>query len=152
MNGTLGRPWAFTIVRAVLAVFTLIYLPFVVRSVGYPDWGAPWQPRAGGDRPLVFTLVAVLAIWMDAWVVLPSLARRKAKAIAALDPAARERATWARFLVRATLLYSGAPAGAGLAFVTRDARYAVILAAASAVMVLLLPRPKLSTASPSGAA
>jgi hypothetical protein len=145
----LGRPWTFTIVRILLTTFTLIYLPLVVRSVGYPDWGAPWRPRAGGDGPLAFTIVGVLAIWADAWIVLPWLARRKAQAIAALDPVARERSAWARFLVRASLLYSGAPAGAGLAFATRDARYAVVLAAASAVMVLLLPRPKLVATSPS---
>jgi hypothetical protein len=39
-------------------------------------------------------------------------------------------------------LYSGAPAGAGLSFATHDSRYAIIFAALSALMILLLPRPK----------
>jgi hypothetical protein len=140
--GRLGSRRSFMVVRIVFAALSLIYLPLVLRSTGWTPWGAPWQPRAGGDGTLLFTIVVMLGMWADAWIVLPWLARRKAKLAAATDVATRERSARGTFFVRACLLYSGAPGGAGLSFATHDARYAVLFAAAAIVMVVLLPSPQ----------
>jgi hypothetical protein len=138
----MDKPWKFTAVRAAMAAATLLYLPFVMPVAGPPRWSAPWWPGAGGQGSLAFTMIVTLALWAYGWFLLPWLSRRKLRSSAATAANKFENAALGSFLVRGVLLYSGAPAGAGLSFEKHDSRYAIIFAAASALLILLLPKPK----------
>jgi hypothetical protein len=138
----MDKAWKYTAVRAVLAAATFIYLPFVLPAAGVPQWNAPWCPTADGQDSLVFTVIVTLALWADAWLLLPWLARRKLRSSRAGIPNRSKNGALGTFLVRATLLYGGAPAGAGLSFRTHDSRYAIIFAMVSAFLIFLLPRAK----------
>src|SRR5450631_3005069 len=138
----IDKPWKFKAVRAVMAAATLIYLPFVLPDTGLPRWSGPWWPRSSGQGALAFTMVVTLALWAYGWFFLPWLSRRKLRSSRAKAANKFQNAALGAFLVRAVLLYSGAPAGAGLSFERHDSRYAIIFAAASALLILLLPKPK----------
>jgi hypothetical protein len=138
----MDKPWKYTAVRVAMAAATFAYLPFVLPVAGAPPWSAPWWPSTDGQAAMVFTTIATLALWADGWFLLPWLSRRRQRS-SRIDTASRfKNAALGSFLARAALLYSGAPAGAGLSFMTRDSRYAIVFAAASALLILLLPKPK----------
>jgi hypothetical protein len=138
----MDKPWKYTVVRACLAAATFTYLPFVLPAAGMPRWDATWWPSTGGQDAMVFTIIVTLALWADAWLLLPWLARRKLRSSRRGTTNRSKNAALGTFLVRAALLYSGAPAGAGLSFRTHDSRYAIIFATASALLILLLPKAK----------
>ena len=143
----MDKPWKFTTVRAVMAAATFVYLPFVLPVAGFPRWSAPWWPSTEGQGAWVFTMIVTLALWADGWFLLPWLSRRKLRSSTIGTANRFENAALGSFLVRAVLLYSGAPAGAGLSFKTHDSRYAIIFATASAFLILLLPKPRLRDAT-----
>ena len=138
----MDKPWKFTAVRAVMVAASFIYLPFVLAAAGLPRWRAPWWPSAEGQDAMAFTMIVTLALWTDGWFLLPWLSRRRLRSSTVGTGDRLENAAWVSFLVRTVLLYSGAPAGAGLSFKTHDSRYAIIFATASALLILLLPNPK----------
>jgi hypothetical protein len=138
----MDKPWKFTAVRAVMAAATLLYLPLVMPVAGPPRWRAPWWPSAGRQGSFAFTMTVTLALWAYGWFLLPWLSRRKLRSSAAAAANKFENAAFVSFFVRAALLYSGSPAGAGLSFESHDSRYAIIFAAVSALLILLLPKPK----------
>jgi protein-S-isoprenylcysteine O-methyltransferase Ste14 len=109
----MDKPWKFTAVRVGMAALTLIYLPFVLSDAGAPEWSAPWRPSAGGAGVLAFTIVVTLALWADGWLLQAWLSRRKSRSARAATAHKFESSAFGWFLVRSSLLYSGAPAGAG---------------------------------------
>jgi hypothetical protein len=138
----MNKPWKYMAVRAVLAAATFTYLPFVLPVAGAPHWSAPWWPTTDGQDAMAFAIIATLALWADAWFLLPWLSRRKSRSSRIGNTNRFKNAALGSFLTRAALLYGGAPAGAGLSFKIRDSRYAIIFATASALLILLLPKPK----------
>jgi len=139
----MDKPWKFTAVRAVMALATFMYLPFVLPVAGLPRWSAPWWPSTEGQGVMVLTLIVTFALWADGCFLLPRRSRRKLQSSKFGTGNRFENVALGLFLVRSFLLYSGAPASAGLSLKTHDSRFAIIFATASALLILLLPRPKL---------
>jgi hypothetical protein len=130
------------LVRIVFVLLSFIYIPLVPNAGGAFGVGATMQPTGGRIEVFAWIFVFLLAIWLDAWLLLPWLFRRRLRAKKLGSGDRLEKALFVHFYVRACLLSGGAVLGAALSFETSDPRYAYIFAAVSALMILLLPKPK----------
>jgi hypothetical protein len=140
----MDKPWKYNVVRGVCLTLTALYLPLVISDAGEPNWTAPWIPGTGRGLG-VLTLAAVNAVvfWANGWFLQSWLARRKkARSPEAVTGNKFEHAAFGRFLVRLVLIHSGAIGGVAASFSMHDARYAIVFAIPTALMILLVPRPK----------
>ena len=146
----MDRPWKFWSVRGWMLAALFVY-PLLVLNTARPlDWRAPWIPSSSeGSGWFPFLVIASLLSWADGWLI-PWIHRRKPGVVLS---AARERWLYSahgRFLMRVAVFHGGGLYGVVLSFQTHDARYSIISTGISALMILLLPRPKPPAPTPSG--
>jgi membrane protease YdiL (CAAX protease family) len=143
----IDRPWKFWLVRTFLVAATLVYVLLVLDHAKPVDWNAPWLPEAHTRSPwFYYATIAAFVSWADGWLI-PWIHRKKA---ALSNDAARGRSrAFGRFVMRAAMFCGGAACGGSLSFLTHDGRYAIVSAAISVLMILLLPRPNAPELPPS---
>lgn len=146
------KPWKFTATRAVLLAVLLTYVCLAVSDAVPLQWRAAWIPATdSGAHWFAFASIAAILTWAEGWL-LPLFSRRGASlASRGVTGDKLKRHEFVRFYVRACALHSGSLWGLIVSFQNHDARYAIVFAALSALMILLLPRPKPRDAATLGA-
>lgn len=122
--------WAF--------VFSVvIYGAVACTVIGAPKWDAPWLPADQGKQILLYVLLAMaIGSWAGGWM----LGRRQEPLIPEQTEAARPNAwLFQRFILAAALLEAGALYGLVYSFLSKDARYGLLFALPSAVLLVLTP-------------
>lgn len=124
------------VLKGAFAASAVLYAVVAVVVLGAPDWGRPLLPEATSGRMLYFIFLPLtVAVWAVGFAF-----GRLARPPASLTQA-RGAAPWPRLrlIMGCAFLESGAIFGLVLAFVSRDPRPGLATAAATAVLILLLP-------------
>jgi hypothetical protein len=139
---SMEKPWKFWLVRAWMLAAISVYVLVALNRATPMDWSAPWIPDAGG-RPgwFVFAAVGAVVSWADGWLI-PWIHRRKPSSEPNSRQARWEYSAYGRFMMRVCVFHGGAIWGLVLSFQTRDARYSIVSAGISSLMILVLPQPR----------
>jgi hypothetical protein len=133
----------FTLVRAILLLATVTYLALTMADAGPPQWGAPWIPEdEGSARFLAWVSLAAVVQWAVGWSFPWVLARRKSAARPADSEEGIASRAFVRFVARLAHFHGSAVWGVLASLHTHDARYALVFAIPSLLIILLLPAPK----------
>jgi len=124
MNVTRVLKPAFVFSVVIYAVVALIVL-------GTPRWDTPWIPEDSSRATLVLVFSAMAVMTWTAGLVFGR--RKPGSPGAGGDPAQQ------RFIVAAAFVEAGAIFGLVLSFLNQDARYAILFAVPTALLILMLP-------------